>query len=217
MFIGHFGIALALKKASPRSSLGSLILASLWLDLIWPIFLILGIESVRVVPGITTVSPFDFTHYPWSHSLVMVILWGCLLTLAFWLKNRDRRQAMVLLAAVLSHWLLDLISHRPDLPLVPGGKLYGLGLWNSLPGTLLVELGIFSLGVFFYLRASRALTKRGKIIFWSLMGFLLINYAGSVLAPPPPDDPVKIGSVGLATLLLVGWGYWVEKTGKRTL
>jgi membrane-bound metal-dependent hydrolase YbcI (DUF457 family) len=135
MFIGHFGVALAGKRAAPKTSLGTLILAAQFLDLLWPVFLLLGIEHVEIAPGITRVSAMNFTDYPISHSLLMALVWSALVGGVYYGLRRDRRAAWVVAALVLSHWVLDFIVHRPDLPLWPGGQARaGLGLWNSWPG-----------------------------------------------------------------------------------
>jgi membrane-bound metal-dependent hydrolase YbcI (DUF457 family) len=148
MFLGHFAIGFAAKRAAPRASLGTLFLAAQFIDLLWPLLVLAGIERVRIAPGITVVTPLDFEHYPWSHSLLMVLVWGVLFAGVYFLIRRDRRTSLVLGLAVVSHWVLDWLTHRPDLPLAPGAERVGLGLWNSFAGTLIVEVGLFALGVF---------------------------------------------------------------------
>ena len=155
MFLGHFAVALGAKKAAPRLSLGWLVLAAQFADLLWPIFLLLGWEQVRIAPGITRVTPLDFVSYPYSHSLIAQMGWGLLLGTIYYFARRDLRSATVLALCVPSHWLLDFASHRPDMPIVPGGARYGLGLWNSAPATLIVEFGLFVLGTVLYLSAVR--------------------------------------------------------------
>src|SRR4051812_46064322 len=139
MFLGHFGIALAAKKVAPRPSLGALLTAALLVDGIWPLFLLLGWEKVEIVPGITAVTPLDFVSYPYTHSLVAGLLWGALLGGAYFLRARDRTGALWIGLLVVSHWVLDFVAHRADLPLWPGSPRFGLGLWYSLPATLVVE------------------------------------------------------------------------------
>src|SRR6266404_4365349 len=165
MFIGHFGVALAAKRFAPRTSLALLVFAAEFLDLIWPIFLLLGFEHVRVVPGITRVQPFDFYDYPFSHSLTMVLRWALAVGLIYFLVRRYMRGAWVLAALVVSHWVLDFIVHRPDLPLWPGGPKVGLGLWNSWPGSISVELLLFGVGMWMYLGATR---PRADSIAWAI-------------------------------------------------
>src|SRR6186997_681775 len=128
MFIGHFGVAFAAKRPAPRVSLGTLFLAAQFIDLLWPVLLLLGVERVRIAPGITRVTPLDFEHYPISHSLLAVLGWAVLVGGAHFLLRRERRAALIVAALVLSHWVLDLLMHRPDLPLAPGATvLVGFG------------------------------------------------------------------------------------------
>src|SRR5712691_11150935 len=145
MFIGHEAIGFASKRLAPRTSLGWLIAAPLLLDLLWPIFLLLGIEHVRIQRGITRMSPFDFTDYPWSHSLLMSVVWGIAFGGIYWIVTRYGRGAIVLFFGVVSHWVCDLVVHRPDLPLWPGGPKVGLGLWNQPIATVGIESAMFAI------------------------------------------------------------------------
>ena len=211
MFVGHFGVGLAGKTAAPRASLGTLFLAAQFVDLLWPTLLALGVERVAIEPGITVVTPLDFVHYPISHSLLAVLGWGLLLALTYYAVRRYPPGAILAGALVVSHWLLDAVTHRPDLPLFPGGEArIGLGLWNSLPGTFAVELGIFALGVWFYVRCTRAVDRIGAVGFWALVGFLLLVYVGNVFGEPPPSV-AALAWVAQAQWLIILWGYWVDR------
>ena len=211
MFLGHFGVAMGLKKRAPRVSLGTLFLAAQFMDLLWPTLLLLGLESVAIAPGITKVTPLDFEHYPISHSLLTTVGWMTLFAAVHWLLRKSVRGAIACGLAVLSHWILDLVTHRPDLPLYPGGQTkVGLELWNSLPGTIAVELGIFAVGLWLYLRCTHANDRVGSYGLWALVGFLLVVYATNLFGPPPPDVGA-IGWVGQAQWLLVAWGYWIDR------
>ena len=211
MFIGHFAVGLGAKAIAPRASLGSLFLAAQFIDLVWPALLLLGIERVRIDPGATRVTPLDFEHYPFSHSLMGVLIWALGFAVVYQLLRRYQRGALVLGAAVVSHWLLDAIVHRPDLPLYPGGAArIGLGLWSSLPGTLLVELALFATGLWLYLRTTKARDATGR---WALLGlvvFLLALYAANLFGTAPPSVEA-IAWVGQAQWLLVAWGYWIDR------
>jgi len=212
MYIGHFGLALAAKRAAPEVSLGTLFTATQLVDLIWPVFLIAGIEQVSIEPGITVVTPLNFTYYPFSHSLLAFTVWATLLAGAFMLIRRDQRGALVLWLLVVSHWALDFITHIPDLPLYPGSDTHlGLGLWNSLAGTLVLEGLIFIMGVAIYLKITRAKDRIGSIGLWALVLFLAVTYIMNIFGTPPPDDPVVIGAVTLSMLLLLAWGWWVDR------
>jgi len=212
MFIGHFAAGLAGKKLAPQVSLGTLFLAVQFVDLLWPVFLLLGFEHVRVDPGNTVVTPFDFYDYPLSHSLLGVMGWAVLFGGVYFLVRRNRLGALIGAMGVLSHWLLDFLVHRPDLPILPtGGPYVGLSLWNSLIGTIVVELGLFAAGVALYLRTTRATDRMGGIALWSLLTVLLIIQLGNYFGGPPPESVTAIAMVGLAQWLLVAWGYWVDR------
>ena len=121
MFLGHFAVALTAKKAAPKASLGTLVLAAQFTDIFWPVLLLLGIEHVRIVPGLLPASPLDFVSYPVSHSLIAQIAWGGLLGAAYFLSRRNAWNALVVGLVVPTHWMLDFVAHRPDLPIYPGG------------------------------------------------------------------------------------------------
>ena len=212
MFIGHFAAGFASKRFAPEISLGTMFLAAQFADLLWPTLLLLGVERVEIKPGITAVTPLEFVHYPYSHSLLTLILWGFLFALVYGGLQRTRRQALVLLGVlVVSHWFLDLIMHKPDLPLVPGfGPRVGLGLWNSLGATVLVEVLLFMVGVWLYARATIARDGIGNWALWGLVVFLLVVYGASLLGPPPPNVRA-VAWTTQAMWLLVAWGYWIDR------
>jgi membrane-bound metal-dependent hydrolase YbcI (DUF457 family) len=211
MFLGHFGAGFAGKAAAPRVSLGTLFLAAQLLDLLWPTLLLVGLERVEIAPGATRVTPLDFVSYPISHSLLVVVLWGLAVGGVFWLARRSLRGAAVVGALVVSHWLLDLVVHRPDLPLAPGGGArLGLGLWHSLPATLIVELTVLGVGLALYLRRTRARDHAGSLGLWGLVAFLLAIYAANLLGPPPPSV-AAIAWAGQAQWLLVAWAFWLDR------
>lgn len=211
MFIGHFALGLAAKKVAPGVSLGTYFLAVQWADLLWPTLLLSGYETVEIVPGITRVTPLDFTSYPISHSLLMMVLWGGLLGLVNWLSKRNSKAALVIALAVVSHWVLDFVTHRPDMPLWPGDSpLLGLGLWNSVWGTVLVEVSLFIGCVWMYNNQTHPNNGQGKWAFWSLVIFLLIIYIMNLTGPPPPNV-VAIAWAGHLQWLMVLWGYWIDR------
>jgi hypothetical protein len=211
MFIGHIAVGLAAKRVVTRTPLGTLALSVQFADLLWPIFLLLGWEQVRIVPGMTAVTPLDFVSYPISHSLLADIGWASLLAGLYLTLKRSPKGAFVIWACVMSHWLLDAISHRFDMPLFPGGRVFiGLGLWNSLPATLLVEGAMFAVGVAIHLRSSRARDKTGVVAFWVLIVVLAISCLANVLGPPPPSlKALKIAA--LCGWLFVPWVYWIDR------
>jgi hypothetical protein len=214
MFLGHFGVALAAKKAAPRASLGVLVLAAQLADLLWPIFLLLGWEQVRIAPGVTRVTPLDFVSYPFSHSLVAQLAWAVALGAVYFAVRRDAPSAVVAAICVPTHWVLDYIAHRPDMPIFPGHRRYGLGLWNSLPLTLAVELAIFGAGILLYVKTTRAKDRTGDYALWCLVVFLLVAYFGSVFGPPPPS--VRALSVtALGIWVTVPWAAWIDRHRKQ--
>ena len=211
MFIGHFGVGFGAKASASKVSLGTLFLAAQFVDLLWPTLLLLGIERVEIKPGITQFTPLHFVSYPISHSLLMVCVWGLLFGLIYGVVQKNKQGALVLGLGVVSHWILDLIVHRPDLPLYPGeSPLLGLGLWNSLVGTFVVEGVIFIVGLVLYLRVTRPRNRAGLYGFWALVGFLVLVHLGNVFGPPPPNI-TAIAWGGQLQWLLVIWAYWIDR------
>jgi len=211
LFIGHFAVAFAAKRAAPTVSLGTLFLAAQLADLMWPVLVLLDIEKVEVKPGITALTPLDFTHYPYSHSLLALIGWALVFTIAYAFARRARMGVAITIAAViLSHWFLDLLTHRADMPLTLGGThRFGFGLWNSVLGTVLVEGTLFAAGVILYARATRPADPIGSRAFWGLVVFLLVVYVASIFGPPPSSG-VTAAWAAMAMWIIVAWGYWVD-------
>lgn len=212
MFIGHFAIGFAAKRAVPAVSLGSLFLACQLADLVWPTLVLTGVETVEIQPGITAVTPLNFVHYPWSHSLIALLLWSAAFGLGYKLLRRSTWTAPAVLAlVVLSHWVLDFVSHRPDMPLtVTGPERLGLGLWNSVPATLVVELVLFATGILLYQRATTPRDRIGTLAFVGLVVFLLLVYSLNFISPPPPST-AAVAWTAQAMWLLVAWGYWIDR------
>ncbi len=209
MFLGHFGLGFAGKKAAPALSLGALFLAVQWADLLFFLLALAGVEHFRIAEGATAVTPFDFYDYPWSHSLAALAIWGLVLGSGF-LFRRQRVAAIVFGLGIVSHWFLDAFVHRPDMPILAGGPYVGLGLWNSFPLTIAAEAVVFGLGLVIYLKTTRALNRTGTWALWSLVAFLVVIWAASIAGPPPPSERVAEW-VGLAMWLFVPWGYWIDR------
>lgn len=210
MFIGHEGVAFAAKPAARRVSLGTLVAAAQLPDLLWPILLLLGWEQVEIVPGYSAASPLRFTHYPISHSLLAMVGWGIAFGGVHYAWRRYLRGAVTIGLLVVSHWFLDLIVHLPDLPIVPGGRGYGLGLWRSIPATLGVEGALFLICLLIYVRAFPARDKIGSIGLWAFVIFIVTIWIAGCFGPPPPSARA-IGWVGLAMWLLPLWAGWVDR------
>jgi len=211
MYLGHYAIAFAAKKASPGTSLGTLIAASQLMDIIWPVLILTGIEKVSVAPEITLVTPLHFIKYPFTHSLLMVLVWAAIFSSFYLMTTKNRAGSLVVWFAVMSHWVLDYFTHIPDLPLYPGSEyVVGLGLWNSLEGTMLLELGLFLVGLALYLRVTRTANRIGSYSLFALVLFLVVTYLANILGPPPPDYQTVAWSAMLLWLI-VPWGYWIDR------
>lgn len=210
MFLGHYGLALAAKPAARRTSLGTTVAASQWVDLLWPLLLLVGIERVRVVPGLMAASSLDFEHYPVTHSLLAVLGWAALFGGAYLLARRSARGAAVLAALVVSHWLLDVLVHRPDLPLWPGSDVrVGAGGWGSIPLTLVLELGLLGAGAVTYTRVTRPRDRVGRWGLQAMLGVLVAFWLTGLVAPPPSESALAGG--GLVLWLFVPWAWWVDR------
>lgn len=210
MFIGHYALALASKRAAPDVSLGVLFGAAQLADILWPFLLALGLEQVRIDPGNTAFTPLDFVSYPYSHSLALLALWGLV---AAWLFARRSPRGMAVVAAlVVSHWLLDFITHRPDMPLFPGGPKYGLGVWNSVGLTVAIEVPLYIAGVWLYMRATRARDGLGRWGLIVLLSTLFLIYLGDALSSDaPPSVGALTALVAIGGVLFTAWSWLVDR------
>jgi LexA-binding, inner membrane-associated putative hydrolase len=213
MFIGHFGLSFAAKKAAPKVSLGTLFIATQFVDIVWPFLLLLNIEKVAIVPGFTKSNALEFVYFPYTHSLLAGVLCGLAVALVHWLFKRDKKAAIVIGLCVLSHWFLDLLVHTVDLPLSPfGDSKFGFGLWNHVAVSLTIETILFLAGVYIYAVFTKAKTSGGKWGLWAFAMFLIIFNFSNTFGPPPPSDIVTL-SLTLITLIaiIVLLAYWIDK------
>jgi hypothetical protein len=213
MFIGHFGLSFAAKKAAPKVSLGTLFIATMFVDIIWPFLLVFHVENVAIVPGYTQSNALEFLYFPYTHSLLAGIIWGMVVGFIYWLCKRDQRGAIVVGLCVLSHWFFDLIVHTADLPLSPFGDFkVGFGLWNHVAISLTMETIIFLAGVYLYATFTKAKTTTGKWALWSFVIFLLIFQFVNTFGPPPSNSIMNL-FVSLVTLIaiIVSLAYWIDK------
>jgi hypothetical protein len=212
MFIGHFALAYGAKRVAPMVSLGTLFLACQFADLLWPTLLVLGYEQVAIDPGNTLMTPLNFISYPYSHSLVMLLVWSALFAIVYRITRGSRPVAMITLAAlVLSHYLLDVITHRPDMPItISGATRLGFGLWNH-PGTeLAIESAMFLAGTAVYSSVTRARDRIGQYGFWGLIVATVAMFFAAIYGPPPPNvATIAVG--GHFAWLFVIWAYWVDR------
>ncbi len=193
MFVGHYGISFAIKGAERRLPLWLLFLAVQFVDILWSILILLGIEKVRIVPGITATNPLDLYYMPYTHSLVAAVVWSVLVFLGYRMFVSQRsaspdRLALFLALAVFSHWILDLLVHRPDLPLYDNSHKVGLGLWNYPMPTFALEAVILFGGMWLYMRSTTGTSlvgKYGMLVF----GIVLLVLHWIVFFGVPPGSP----------------------------
>ena len=209
MFVGHLAVALSARAADRRVPLAWAVAAAFGLDLLWPILLLLGLETVRVHPGDTAFTNLAFDSYPWSHSLLLAVIWSVLAGVLGRARLGTPRAGAIVGALVLSHWFLDLIAHRPDLPLWPFGPVVGWGLWRSIPGTIAVEGTLLVAGLGAYLRGTTALDGIGR---WALVGLITLATTIWVSQPwsPPPPSATAMAIGALALWLFLPWARWIE-------
>jgi len=210
MFIGHFALGLAAKRAVPRLPLAMLFVAAQFADLLWPVLVAVGIEEVRIDPGNTAFTPLNFVSYPYSHSLVLLVLWGVGLGAIYRRVGSGARAWLVLALLVVSHWVLDFVSHRPDMPLYPGGPKFGLGLWNSITATRLVELTLYAFGCWIYVRSTRARDGVGRWAWVVLSILLLAAYFAAGSQPPPSVTALWIVSM-VGAVVTIAVSVWADR------
>jgi LexA-binding, inner membrane-associated putative hydrolase len=210
MFIGHFALGFAAKRATPRVSLAVLFAAAQFADLLWPVLVGAGIEHVRIDPGNTAFTPLDFVSYPYSHSLLMLVVWGVVFATIYRRATGVQGAGFILAALVVSHWVLDVITHRPDLPLYPTGPKLGFGLWNSVPGTITLEVVLFAVGAWIYLTGTRARDRVGAWAGPGLVVLLVALYFASMSGVPPTVTALWISAI-IGAALLTGLSWWVDR------
>jgi len=213
MFVGHYAVALIAKRAEPRINLATLVLAAMYADIAWCVFMILGLEQVQFKSGMGAGKYFSATNIALSHSLLMDILWATLIASAYLLRRRYPRGALMIFLVVLSHWLLDFVSHRPDLPIAPELHRYvGLGLWTSIPATLLVEGGFGAFAVVLYVRCTRSKSLTAAFVFWVGIGLLTLMWLSNIAGPPPQSPKTAPFASLIVFLLTLVWAYWVNRS-----
>jgi membrane-bound metal-dependent hydrolase YbcI (DUF457 family) len=209
MLVGHVAVGLAAKRVTPRVSLGTLVLAALLPDLLWCVLLLAGIERVEIGPGRGAANYLAASDIAFSHSLLMDATWGALLAGAYFWARRYAWGAWMLFAAVVSHWLLDFVAHRPDMALAPGvHRYFGLGLWNSVTATVIVEGGIWLFAIVVYVRATRPRSRAGWCVFWIPAVLLTLAWHGNIAGPPPPSARAMAVTSLIFFACVVAWAYW---------
>jgi hypothetical protein len=212
MLVGHLAAGLAAKRVAPELSLGTTVFAALLADLLAFTLVAAGLEHYHFATDVQR-NPFIGDNLVFSHSLLMDALWGALLAGAYFLWRRRARGAWILFAAVVSHWVLDLISHRPDMRIWPGiPGAFGLGLWNSIPATLIVEGGMWILAIVLYVHATRARRPAGFYAFWAGALALTLVWLANIGAPPPKGSIVAAALTSLGLFICtIAWAYWMNR------
>lgn len=212
MFIGHFALAFGAKRAAPSVSLGTLFIACQLADLLWPIMLLLGLEKVAIEPGNTLMTPLNFISYPFSHSLVMLLIWAVFFAVGYRMSVGGNARAMITIAAlVFSHFILDVVTHRPDMPIsLSELTKIGFGLWNHPGPALAIESAMFIAGTVIYSSVTRAKDRAGRAGFYALIVVLVAFYFAALYGPPPPSTSAIAGAGNLMWLFVV-WAYWVDR------
>ena len=210
MFVGHLAVAFGAKRLEPKVPLGAAVAAAFGLDLLWPVLLLAGLEVVRVSPNDTAFTHLAFESYPWSHSLLMALVWSAATAFLARKLLGSWRVGAILGLLVVSHWLLDLVTHRPDLPVWPGGPVYGLGLWNSVAATLVVEGALIGIALVLYLKGTKANDRVGSLGLYALVALCTLLWVTQPWAPPPPSA-TAVAWGALILWVLPPWSRWADK------
>lgn len=211
MTIGHYGVALAAKKYAPKTPLAWLLVASQLLDLLCLVFMSLGLEHLKVVQTLQGPFPVDFLDYPLSHSLVMALVWSFLFsTLLMWALKTKPKETMVIFLVCVSHWVLDFLVHRGDLPLAPwqGSAHGGLGWWNFPVASFLLESVLFLAGLVLYERR----TGIGRTAsFWIFLISAFVIHGTTFFTRPQPMDGRAYFAGFVIQGYFIGLGVWMER------
>lgn len=209
MFVGHYGPAYFVKGVEKRIPLWVLFVAVQWVDILWTIFILLGIERVRIAPGYTAANPLGFSYYPYTHSLTAGVFWAVVVGGAYWVwRRRDGiGPALWVGGAVLSHWFLDLIVHVPDLGLIGNHYKVGLGLWRYPLLSLLAEAFVLLAGAVYYLRRTTPVGPAGRYAMSVFVLVMLAIQVSSAFGPPPPST-TAVAIVGLVTYVVFVGVVW---------
>lgn len=213
MFVGHYGPSFLAKRLSPVIPLWVLFLAVQLLDISWAVFIFLGVERLRIVPGFTATNALDLYYMPYTHSLPGALAWAAAAGIFYRLITRSSREAALVGVGVFSHWPLDLLVHRPDLALYDNTAKVGLGLWDYPYVTLVLEGALLLGAMGLYLQKSRPLTSGGRYAMPVFCLAILLMQAGMLFSPPPPSDRVMATTALIAYALLAAVIAWVERGG----
>jgi hypothetical protein len=213
MFVGHYAASLALKRVETRASLGVLFLAVQFVDILFFPLVLAGIERLNIVENFTQSTHFQLEYMPYTHSFVASLFWSGVAYAFFrWVVVRNNSVALVVALAVMSHWLLDLVVHTPDLPLLSDSSLkLGLGLWNSAVATYALEAILLSAGLWLYLRSTTATSKIGKYGMGIFVILLMLINVMNIFGPLQGDSKVALAVTALtAYLLFAAAAFWLD-------
>jgi len=208
MFVGHYGVSFAAKSVDRSIPLWVLFIAVQLLDVLWAPLVLLGIEKVRIVPGITASNPLDLYYMPYTHGLLAAIAWSCLggLAYAFFFRPASLRSSVIVGLAVFSHWILDFIVHRPDLPLYDNSAKVGLGLWNAPAIALSLEALLLFGGTWLYFRG-----RLSESVSTFVLGVLMVALQSYLFfGPPPASDRAAAWSALICYAALAGVIWWMQ-------
>ena len=211
MFVGHYGPSFLAKRADQSVPLWVLFLAVQLMDVFWALFVLLGIEHVRIVPGFTKTNPLDLYDMPYTHSLPGSLAWALLAAIVYGLVTRNRRGALLVGAAVFSHWILDLIVHRPDLALWDNTAKVGFGLWDYPVLTLALEGLLVFGGLALWLAVTRTRPGSHAYSLPVLVGIVVALQVGMLVGPPPPSDRAMAVTALLSYFAIAGVVAWLER------
>jgi hypothetical protein len=218
MFIGHYGVSLASKPLRPSVPLWVWFIAVQWMDVVWSIFVLFGIEKLRIVPGFTEANGLDLYYMPYSHglpgSIVLSLLFGAIV--AMFVSENRATTLLLVAAASFSHWALDLIVHLPDLPLYDDTAKVGFGLWRIVALSFSLELSLLCIGAWLYARSATFKGASSRYLYW---GFVVVLAALQVIVNfgPQPSSGEMVAILALAFYIALSLlAAWIEHVATTT-
>jgi hypothetical protein len=190
MFVGHYGVSFAMQPTARRVPLWVWFVAVQWLDVVWSLLVLLGVEKLRIVPGFTQANALDLYYMPFTHglpgSILLSLIFGGIVGL--FVAGHRLKTILLVSAASFSHWVLDLMVHTPDLPLYGDSAKVGFGLWRNVALSLPLELAILMIGAFMYARGRQYKSAKGPYVFWGFVALLAVVQVGENFGPQPTSS-----------------------------
>jgi hypothetical protein len=213
MFVGHYGVSFAARRAVGRVPLWVWFLATQWMDVVWSVLVLLGIEKLRIVPGFTEANALDLYYMPFTHglpgSILVSLVFGAIV--AVFLSENRATTLLLVAAASFSHWMLDLVVHVPDLPLYDNSAKVGFGLWRHVMLSFPLELIVLGAGAWLYARGATFASARSRFAFWAFVVVLAAVQVFANFGPPPSSPPAMAVSALALYLVLASLAAWVER------